>query len=143
MVEFQIEFKKGALSIRLIGESYTELISALDDAIELFKKADKKLEPFDLVKQPESEELRELKGIPPLLNPSSMREAISELMTSDWGKTPRTFGEIMDAMETNAVFYSKSSVSSELSRMTRSGLLRRMQSAQGYKYVSGIKKKNP
>jgi hypothetical protein len=141
MVEFQIEFKKGALTIRLTGESTTEIISSLDDALKLFEKADKKLERISVSKKRESEDLKELEGIPTLQSPESIRDAVSQLMASDWGKTPRTMTEIMNAMEVNAIYYPKSSVSSSLTKMTKSGLLRRIRSPQGYKYVSGVKKK--
>lgn len=142
MVDFQIEVKKGSLSIRLSGTSATELLSAFDDALDLFKIAEGKLAKLEMKTRPESEELKELEGIPTLKNPDSIRDAISQLMATEWGRTPRTLSEIVDVMEISAVYYSRKSVSSSLSKMTRSGLLRRMQSSQGYKYVSGIRKKS-
>lgn len=140
MSEFQIELKKGPLLIRIVGTTIQEISDAFDDALVFLEEAEKKL--TNLERDSTIEGLKELDGIPTLKNPGSIREAVSQLMTSDWGKTPKTLGEILDAMETNAVFYPKSSVSSELSRMTRSGILRRIRTAQGFRYISGIKKKS-
>ena len=142
MVDFQIELKKGPITIRLSGTSTPDLIAAIDDALSMIKTIEEKTPTLEASSLPLTEELLKLKGMPKLQNPTSIRDAISQLMASKWGKTPRVLGEIMAAMETNAVFYPKRSVTSELSRMTRSGLLRRLQSPKGYRYVSGIKKKS-
>lgn len=142
MVDFQIELKKGPITIRLSGTSTPDLIAAIDDALSMIKTIEEKTPTLEASSIPLTEELVKLKGMPKLQNPTSIRDAISQLMASKWGKTPRVLGEIMAAMETNAVFYPKRSVTSELSRMTRSGLLRRLQSPKGYRYVSGIKKKS-
>jgi hypothetical protein len=74
---------------------------------------------------------------PPMISgATSCREAIAKLFASDWGRTPRTLREIIDAMKLNAIYYSDTNVAVELNRMTRLGILRRIKDKKGYKYVS-------
>ena len=74
---------------------------------------------------------------PPTINGSTTcREAIFKLMSSDWGRKPRTMREISDAMKISAVYYQDPVVSTELRRMTRLGVLRRLKSEDGnFAYV--------
>jgi hypothetical protein len=74
---------------------------------------------------------------PPLSGVTSCREAIAKLFASDWGKKPRNLSQIIDAMELNAIYYSKQAVAVELKRMTQLGILRRLRTAEGFAYVSG------
>jgi len=66
----------------------------------------------------------------------SCREAIFKLMSSDWGKKPKTMREISDALKMSAIYYQDPVVSTELRRMTRIGMLRRLKSEDGnFAYV--------
>lgn len=78
--------------------------------------------------------------IPPphIAGTRSCRESIAKLLAGEWGRIPRSLGEIRDAMVLSAVYYSDQSIANELRRMTKLGLLRRLKpkDKKGYAYVS-------
>lgn len=137
MTDIQLECKKGPLLIRISAKTFEEIKDLIDDAIDLLKIADAKFEETHFETRMKPEELREFEGIPQITSPGSISDAISQLMASDWGKTPRSLSDIMDALETNAIFYNKKSVTVTLSRMTKSNILRRIKRPEGYHYVPG------
>ena len=135
MTDIQLEFSKGIVTIRVTGSSIQAITDVLDDAIELLKDAEDKLSKSGVTHTTEAIDLE----IPEIISPSSLRDAISQLFVAHWGKTPRALGDIMNALQINAVHYTKQSVARELSRMIRSGILRRMKKPQGYVYLPGPK----
>jgi len=76
---------------------------------------------------------------PQISGAKTCREAIIKLLASDWGKKPRTWREIRDAMKLSAVYYQDAVILTELRRMTRLGILRRLKSEdkKGFAYVIG------
>ena len=74
-------------------------------------------------------------GVPSIGTPASVREAIYALLRTDWGKKPRTLKEIVEAFETNALYYPKTRIAAALTEMTRYGLLRGLKSGGAYAYV--------
>jgi hypothetical protein len=53
-------------------------------------------------------------------------DAVREVLGSQWGRAePRTMKEIMEVLETNAIYFSGSSFSGVLTHMTKKGELRR------------------
>jgi hypothetical protein len=74
---------------------------------------------------------------PTISGATTCREAIFKLMSSDWGRRPKTMREISDALKLSAVYYQDSRIATELARMTRIGMLRRLKSedGKGFAYV--------
>ena len=78
---------------------------------------------------------------PPLEYPKIKRtnqcgEAVVGLLSTDWGKTPRPIGELREAMEANAVFFPKTTLSGVLVWLVKKGQLRRWKDKKrGYLYV--------
>ena len=72
---------------------------------------------------------------PPVSKTSSLSEAIKNLLKSEWGTTPRTFSEIMKALETSGIYYSKSSSAGVLNHLVKSGALRRIGERGAFTYV--------
>ena len=74
---------------------------------------------------------------PRISGAASCREAIFKLMSSDWGRRPKTMREISDALKLSAIYYQDPVVSTELRRMTNIGMLRRLKSedGKGFAYV--------
>ena len=72
---------------------------------------------------------------PSIKAPSGVTDAILKLLSTDWGKTPRTLKELMDGMEANAAYYSIGSISGTLTRLTKEGTVRRLKKDQEYAYV--------
>lgn len=81
-------------------------------------------------------------AVPLIGDVKSVREGILKLLSaSTWGGKPKTLAQIMDAFELNALYYPKGTVGTELKRMTKSGLLRRIRLESGYGYVLAQKAK--
>jgi len=67
---------------------------------------------------------------------SSCSEGIMKLFSTDWGKRPRTLGEIRHGLEVNKLNYPVTTVSSVLVGLIRQGRLRRWKTSGGYVYVA-------
>ncbi len=73
---------------------------------------------------------------PPLGKPSTLTEALIKLMVdTGWGSKPRTLGEIMTALETNAIYYKNAAVATVLVQLVKKGKLRRLGSRGNFTYV--------
>jgi hypothetical protein len=57
------------------------------------------------------------------------------LLSSEWGKKPRTLREITDALEVSALYYPVATLAGVLNYMTKSGDVRRMKSNNTFAYV--------
>ena len=63
-------------------------------------------------------------------------EAVTALLADPWGKTPRTIAELREAMEANAVFFPKTTLSGVLVWMVKKGTVRRWKDKKrGYLYT--------
>jgi hypothetical protein len=63
-------------------------------------------------------------------------EAIKALLQTEWGRQPRTMNEIEDALKTNALYFSKGTLSGTLTLMTKAGHLRRIKKDGKWAYVA-------
>ncbi|HEV2137656.1 MAG TPA: hypothetical protein VGR53_02325 [Nitrososphaerales archaeon] len=75
--------------------------------------------------------------VPAISRSNRLSDAISELFTKDWGIEPRGIGEIKDALATNGLIYPLTTLSGTLLSLTKRGLLRRIKTSDGYRYVRG------
>jgi hypothetical protein len=83
-----------------------------------------------------SEEAPPTEYPPPLGKPANLSEALTKLMVdTGWGSKPRTLGEIMTALETNAIYYKKSAVATVLVLLVKKGTLRRLGTRGSFTYV--------
>ncbi|MCJ7632914.1 hypothetical protein MUP77_11055 [Candidatus Bathyarchaeota archaeon] len=74
--------------------------------------------------------------IPVLPAGHSCSDAIRTLMASEWGKQPKSMAEIRNALEANALYFSKGTLSGTLSFLTEHGDLRRFKSAGTWVYTA-------
>ncbi len=72
---------------------------------------------------------------PTIPRPSGPSDAIINLLSTEWGRTPRIWQEINEALVTNAIYYSKGSITGTLTNLTKKNRLRRMRTEKGYGYV--------
>jgi hypothetical protein len=73
----------------------------------------------------------------PMLQPGlGCSDAIKALLQTDWGKQPRSMSEIKKALEINALYVSKGTLSGTLSFLTRHGDLRRFKKAGTWVYTA-------
>jgi hypothetical protein len=72
----------------------------------------------------------------PMLEPGrGCSDAIRALLQTDWGKQPRSMAEIKKALETNALYFSKGTLSGTLSFLTKHDL-RRFKKAGTWVYTA-------
>ncbi len=75
-------------------------------------------------------------GFPQILTGQGCKDALRELMSSEWGTHIRSMNEIKRALEGNAMFFSKGILSGTLNAMIKSGELRRVKDEGRWKYVA-------
>jgi hypothetical protein len=126
------EFSKGLSDLKS-----SKLISEADGRIGLtfagLKKVRQMLAPTR--QQTGVQKPSESGEIPSIGAPSTAKEAITSLLSSEWGKKPRTLREITDALEVSALYYPVATLAGVLNYMTKSGDVRRMKSNGTFAYV--------
>jgi len=61
---------------------------------------------------------------------------VTSLLADPWGKIPRTIAELREAMEANAVFFPKTTLSGVLVWLVKKGTIRRWKDKKrGYLYT--------
>ena len=63
-------------------------------------------------------------------------DAIRALLQTEWGKKHKSMAEIKEALEANALYFSKGTLSGTLTLMTRKGHLRRVKKAGKWVYLA-------
>ncbi len=118
-----------------IGGSKEEVLSILDDLDSIVEKVTKAFNQKGFETQARTKKNSEVK-YPKIQHTTQCSEAIVSLLETDWGKTPRAIGELREAMEANAIFFPKSTISGVLSWQIKRGSLRRWKDKKrGYLYV--------
>lgn len=86
----------------------------------------------------EIQEISEIKNqnIPKIPSMQGCADAIRTLMKTDWGKQPRSMNEVKMALEANALYFSKGTLSGTLTTMIKRGELRRMKEDGRWKYLA-------
>lgn len=62
-------------------------------------------------------------------------DAIRALLQTEWGKQPRSMVELKEALEANALYFSKGTLSGTLTLLTKKGHLRRFKKGGIWSYV--------
>jgi hypothetical protein len=130
------------LKIR-IGEAEVEIGGEREEVLETLQELDKIVElvgeAFNVAleeKKPKTRTRSDPTQFPKIQRTNQCSEAIISLLQTGWGKTPRTIGELREAMEANAVFFPKTTLSGVLVWLTKKGDLRRWKDPKrGYLYV--------
>lgn len=127
---------------RRLGKARYEInqfsLNPILDEISMSKRRSELLQPSISPSQDETSthtdtNLRQ--SLPSISKSKGLTEAILNLLQTDWGKTPREWGEITEALKRNALHYSKGSVTGTLTLLTQSGRLRRIKEGRSYKYI--------
>jgi hypothetical protein len=135
---FHLKVKIGDMEVELGGEKQ-EVLSTLDDLKEIVDKVNHAFnggpKPIARMKEPLEAEAEPL-NFPKIPRTNQCGEAVTNLLSTDWGKTPRAIGELREAMEANAVFFPKTTLSGVLVWLVKKGQLRRWKDKKrGYLYV--------
>jgi hypothetical protein len=115
-------------------EEVLETLNDLEMIVEKFSGAFNK----DIIKLTESDDNlpRGIKKFPNIPRTTQCGEAIVSLLHTEWGETPRTMGELREAMEANAIYFPKTTLSGVLVWLVKKGSLRRWKDKKrGYLYV--------
>ncbi|TRO48893.1 hypothetical protein E2P65_02050 [Candidatus Bathyarchaeota archaeon] len=136
---FRLKVKIGEMEVELGGDKQ-EVLSTLDDLKEIVDKVTIAFEggpiPEISVAEPTVAEAAEALKYPKIPRTNQCSEAVVNLLSTEWGKTPRPIGELREAMEANAVFFPKTTLSGVLVWLVKKGQLRRWKDKKrGYLYV--------
>ena len=110
-------------------------LNAILDDIGAFKRKSEFLQPLETERSEETNQVSSTASFPIVPKTRHLTESILYALGSEWGKTPRDWGEIAEALKQNALHYSKGSVTGTLTLLTQSGKVRRIKYGHSYKYV--------
>jgi len=134
---FRLRVKIGEMEVELGGEK-KEVLSTLDELDGIIVKVS---DAFNMEYEAKAEGGDEgddsgLIKYPKIPRTSQCGDAVTALLNTDWGKTPRTISELREAMEANAIFFPKTTLSGVLVWLVKKGRLRRWKDKKrGYLYV--------
>jgi hypothetical protein len=134
MAEMELNIRKGDIGIAIRGSSKEEILPKIDEALALLESAMEKLKArkIEITSVPTVIAVE----MPHISTPAtSCRDAIVKLLSTEWGKTPRTLSEIIDAMKINGIYFEKARVASDLLTLTRTGITRRLKTEAGFSYI--------
>ena len=138
---FLLRVRIGDMEVELGGEK-SEVLSTLDDLDDIVEKItgafneESRTKPVKTVKIEKPEEESDTINYPKIERTSQCSNAVVGLLATDWGRTPRAIGELREAMEANAVFFPKTTLSGVLVWLVKKGRLRRWKDKKrGYLYV--------
>ena len=131
---FHIKVRIGDKELE-IGGRKEEVLSTLDDLDSIIEKVTDAFNQRGVETQVRPKKNGDVE-YPKIKHTTQCSEAIVSLLETKWGKTPRAIGELREAMEANAIFFPKSTISGVLSWQIKRGSLRRWKDKKrGYLYV--------
>jgi hypothetical protein len=135
---FLIRIRLGEIEIELGGEK-EEVISTLDQLDEIVDKIscafseEINLPEIAITSISKNKNVDEIPKIPQV---DQCSQAIEELLSTEWGNTPRSLSELREAMEANAIYFPKTTLSGVLIWMVKKGRLKRWKDKKrGYIYI--------
>ena len=135
---FHLKVRIGEMEVELGGDK-AEVLSTLDDLPLIMGKVAK---AFDVEAGSLPEVIAQtmddasMLDYPKIGRTSKCGDAVVALLTTDWGTTPRAISELREAMEANAIFFPKTTLSGVLVWLVKKGRIRRWKDKKrGYLYV--------
>ena len=110
-------------------------LNAILDDITAFKRKSEFLRPTETQPSDEANQQSVSISFPVVPKTKHLTDSILYALGTKWGKTPRDWGEIAEALKQNALHYSKGSITGTLTLLTQSGKIRRIKAGHSYKYV--------
>jgi len=129
--DFQVRIRLGDKEVEIRGtrEEVLETFDNVDHLVERVREA------LDTAEKGEPEPPKEATHYPKIKYTDKCSEAVLALLETPWGNTPRSIRELREAMEANAIFFPKTTMSGVLVWLTKRGDLRRMKDPKrGYLY---------
>jgi hypothetical protein len=136
---FHLKVRIGDLEVELGGDK-DDVLSTLDELSNIVGKVTHAFEVERLVSvgTPAQKEVEaaSMLDYPKINRTSKCGDAVVALLTTDWGNNPRTISELREAMEANAIFFPKTTLSGVLVWLVKKGRVRRWKDKKkGYLYV--------
>ncbi|MGD0804999.1 MAG: hypothetical protein ABSA11_13110 [Candidatus Bathyarchaeia archaeon] len=135
---FHLKVKIGEMEVELGGDK-AEVLSALDELPTIVEKVSNSFQGESSGHRPRSKKQTDngaSEVLPQIPRTTQCSEAVTALLAEPWGKTPRTISELREAMEANAVFFPKTTLSGVLVWMVKKGTIRRWKDKKrGYLYT--------
>ena len=135
---FHLKVRIGEMEVELGGDK-DEVLSTLDELPLIIGKVTK---AFDVEAGGLTEVIAQtmddssMLDYPKIGRTSKCGDAVVALLTTDWGTTPRAISELREAMEANAIFFPKTTLSGVLVWLVKKGRIRRWKDKKrGYLYV--------
>ena len=135
---FTLRVKIGEMEVEL-GGMREEVISTLDDLNGIVEKVSY---AFNIGTNSTAQKTESPKAqsqphmFPRIARTTQCGEGVVSLLSTGWGRTPRTIAELREAMEANAIFFPKTTLSGVLVWLVKKGKIRRWKDKRrGYLYV--------
>ncbi len=128
-IPFSFRAKIGQHEIEISG-TREEVMKTLEELPRLMENIQK---AFELTSNKET--TKSVSSAFPSISSSSCSEAVLQLLSSDWGRQPRTLPELGKALKANAVYFPSTTVSGVLAWLVRKNKIKRWKTDKGYVYV--------
>lgn len=116
-----------------VGEYEVEISGLKEEVMEFLGELEDVLKT--LTPQRRERSTQNVGGGYPMITPSkTYSEAIIKLLSTSWGRTPRTLREIREALEANAMHCPKTTLSGVLIWLVKKGKVKRYKTKKGYVY---------
>ena len=103
---------------------------------ETFQELDNALRALSSADEIQEISRRDNQSVPEIPFVQGCADAIRALMKTDWASQPISMSEIKQALEANALYFSKGTLSGTLTTMTKRGELRRVKKDGKWKYFA-------
>jgi hypothetical protein len=135
---FHLKVKIGEIEVELSGNK-SKVLSTLYELPSIVDKVSASFQVETTGHRPRQKNPAEggtPESLPQIPRTTQCSEAVAALLANPWGKTPRTISELREAMEANAVFFPKTTLSGVLVWLVKKGTVRRWKDKKrGYLYT--------
>jgi len=138
---FHLKVRIGEMEVELGGDK-AEVLSTLDELQTIIEKVSASFQGESTGHRPRPKKQAENgtpEALPQIPRTTQCSEAVTSLLSDPWGKIPRTIAELREAMEANAVFFPKTTLSGVLVWLVKKGTIRRWKDKKrGYLYTMNV-----
>ncbi len=134
---FRLKVRIGEMEVELGGDK-AEVLSTLDELSPIVEKVNSAFQESmgHRLRPRKAEASGTPESFPQIPRTTQCSEAVTSLLGEEWGKTPRTIAELREAMEANAIFFPKTTLSGVLVWLVKRGTVRRYKDKKrGYLYT--------
>lgn len=123
------------IEIEALTENFTDALNLVDQVLVKLGSSPSEEEPLDTLPTATVPISASGAELPPQATAEKLPDALMQLLSSDWGRTPRTLREVDEALKLSAKHYALPAVSTALVRLVKAGQVRRLRKGDVYSYV--------